>query len=117
MLLTTNSIFNIFSDLQKNYYIAETDYRVNGSILKIVQQRRLVGCAMVCVNDMNCIGFNFIAVGSDYVLCELLASPITSVSINYIWRFNEFGPGSLTVRSNFIYIVLNEHFQAILLSY
>ena len=90
----------IFSDPLKNYYMTESDYRVNGSTLQIVKQHGLVGCAMTCVNDINCIGFNSISV-SDYVLCELVASPITSISISDTWRFHEFGLGSVTVRSNF----------------
>ena len=106
----------IFSDLQNNYYITKADCHVNRSILHIVKQRRLIECAMLHVKNMNCIGFNFIAIAFDYVLCELSASSITSKSISNTRKFFEFRPGLLNVRSNFTYIVLHEHFKVILLT-
>ena len=71
------------------YFGQITSYRAVGKIIStIVRQSKTVDCAVACLHNIQCIGFNAWSQG-DGITCELIATPIVSLQNDKLWNFYE----------------------------
>ena len=70
------------------YYeaVATPRYYVEGEVLSTDQSRKITDCAVACLNDVNCIGFNAKA-NPDGFDCEQVASITALILSDELWTY------------------------------
>ena len=78
------------SAYEENLYFSQiTSYRAVGKIIStIVRQSKTIDCAVTCLCNIQCIGFNALSPG-DGITCELIATPIVSLQNDKLWNYCE----------------------------
>ena len=93
------------------YYgaVAAPRYYVEGEVLYTAQSRKITDCAVACLNDVSCIGFNA-KVNPDGFDCELVTSITALILSDELWTYYDAYVSTLVLQNNnlcFIYYFVN----------